>query len=125
MKGLIYQDVATVLRTQTDEYGDEFVADSAEVGCLFRYGMSLAHSNYVDSVGTDAHAYLDINNQFIIDNRHRLEGMYLIFNRYGNDEWYRIDREVIGRTLLTTNEDNCLHVNLSKVAPLQLGGTSS
>lgn len=119
MKGLTYKDPAVIYNLKRDVYGDEtIVADSADIKCLFLYSMSESHSGFVDDISTNAHAYLDIGNPFIQKNLYRLEGMYLVFNRYGEDNWYRIERAVIGRTVLTDNMDNNIHVYLSKSAAM-------
>lgn len=119
MKGLTYKDPATIYNLKRDEYGDEsIVADTAVIKCLFLYSMGSDQSNFVEGIKTDAHAYLDIGNKFIQANKHRLEGMYIVFNRYGEDVWYKIERVVIGRTVLLDNKDNNIHVYLSKSAAM-------
>lgn len=119
MKALEYKDPATIVRLAADEYGDmTVVQDQASILTLFLYGMSSNQNDYVDNIGTDAHVYLDIENSFILRNMERVEGMYLIFNRYGQDSWYKIERAKVGRTVLTDNVDNCLHCFLSKSAAL-------
>lgn len=119
MIGLRYKDEATILRLTVDEYGDESaVQDLTKIKVLFLYGMTSNQNDYVENIGTDAHVYLDIDNPFIARNMERVEGMYLIFNRYGEDEWYKIERAKVGRTVLTDNKDNCLHCFLSKSAKL-------
>lgn len=127
MKGLTYKDRAILLRLEADEYGDfTRIADRANILTLFRHGMSSNMANYVDNIGTDAHVYLDINNPFVARNMERVEGMYLIFNRYGENIWYKIERAIVGRTMLTDNKDNCLHCFLSKSAALlDIGNESS
>ena len=119
MKGLTYKDPAIIYNLKRDAYGDEtIVADSADIKCLFLYSMSAAERGFVEEINTDAHAYLDIDNPFIQKNMFRLEGMYLVFNRYGEDSWYKIERVVIGRTVLTDNKDNNIHAFLSKSAAM-------
>lgn len=115
MKGLVYQDRATIFRLNADEYGDFTIpVDVTEINVLFRHGMSSNHSDYTEPLGTDAHAYLDINNPFVARNMERVEGMFFVINRYGEDVWYKIERCIVGRTLLTDNVDNNLHVFLTK-----------
>lgn len=119
MKGLEYKDNARIVRLTMDEYGDlSTIEDEADIKVLFRFGMTSNQNDYVANLGTDAHVYLDINNPFIQRNLCRLEGMYLIMDRYGEDIWYKIEKSVIGRTLLTDNVDNNVHCWLSKSAAL-------
>lgn len=119
MIGLTYKDPATIIRLGADEYGDmTVIQDQATILTLFLYGMSSNQNDYVDNIGTDGHVYLDINNPFIQRNMERVEGMYLVINRYGEESWYKIERAKVGRTVLTDNKDNCLHCFLSKSAKM-------
>ena len=119
MKGLEYKDNARIVRLTMDEYGDlSTIEDEADIKVLFRFGMTSNQNDYVANLGTDAHVYLDIDNPFVQRNLYRLEGMYLIMDRYGEDIWYKIEKSVIGRTLLTDNVDNNVHCWLSKSAAL-------
>ena len=38
---------------------------------------------------------------------------YFVIERYGREDWYKIDRIKIGRTILTDNKDNNVHAFLS------------
>ena len=109
-------DFCRIVKITVDEYNRTSIEDEDwEVPCLFRFGLSENSSYYVDNTGTDAHCYVDLENDFIHRNEHHLEGMYLAFNRYGGSTiWYQISKTVIGRTLLTENEDNCIHLFLRK-----------
>lgn len=119
MKKLTYKDPAIIVRLEADEYGDlTIVKDQEEIKTLFFIGMTSNQNDYVNNLGTDAHTYLDIENDFIQRNLWRLEGMFIIFNRYGEDQWYKIERTKIGRTALTDNVDNCCHAYLSLSAKL-------
>lgn len=119
MKKLTYKDPAIIVRLETDEYGDlTIVKDQADIKTLFFIGMTSNQSDYVNNLGTDAHTYLDIENEYIQRNLWRLEGMFVIFDRYGEKVWYKIERIKIGRTALTDNVDNCCHAFLSLSASL-------
>lgn len=119
MKKLTYKDPAIIVRLETDEYGDlSVVKDQADIKTLFFIGMTSNQSDYVNNLGTDAHTYLDIENDYIKRNLWRLEGMFVVFDRYGEKVWYKIERIKIGRTALTDNVDNCCHAFLSLSASL-------
>lgn len=110
-------DFCRIVKPYIDEYSRMYIDEQDEhIPCLFRFGLSANQANYVDNTGTDAHCYVDLENEFIKNNKYRLEGFYLAFSRYGEDEiWYEISKTIIGRTLITTNEDNCIHLFLRKV----------
>lgn len=112
-------NVCRIVWCDIDEYNQYVIQDEdSSIPCLFRFGLSNNANNYVDNIGTDAHCYVDLANDFIIRNKHRLEGLYLSFTRYrGETLWYQISKVIIGRTLLTTNEDNCIHLFLKKAIP--------
>lgn len=118
MKTLEYKDDAILVKVKLNEYGDPELEEQADIKTLFRFGMSTMQNDFVANISTDAHAYLDIENPFVRNNLYRLEGMYLIMDRYGEPIWYKIEKSVIGRTLLTDNVDNNVHVWLSKSAAL-------
>lgn len=116
-------NVCRIVRCDHDEYNQLTILDEdGAIPCLFRFGLSSNSNNYVDNIGTDAHCYVDLANSFIIRNKHRLEGLYLSFTRYGGETiWYQISKVIIGRTLITTNEDNCMHLFLKKIVPPEFG----
>lgn len=119
MKKLDYKDLANIIRLESDEYGDlTIVKDQATIKTLYFIGMSSNQNDYVNNLGTDAHTYLDIENDFVKRNLWRLEGMYIIFDRYGEKVWYKVERTKIGHTSLTDNVDNCCHAWLSLSAKL-------
>ena len=118
MKTLEYKDDAILVKVKLNEYGDPELDEQADIKTLFRFGMSTMQNDFVANISTDAHAYLDIENPFVRNNLYRLEGMYLVMDRYGESIWYKIEKSVIGRTLLTDNVDNNVHVWLSKSAAL-------
>lgn len=118
MKGLTYLDPATLVKVKLNEYGDAELDELSDIKVLFRFGMSTMQANFVENISTDAHAYLDISSSFVRNNLYRLEGMYLVMDRYGESIWYKIEKSVIGRTLLTDNQDNNVHVWLSKSSAL-------
>lgn len=108
-------DFCHLILTGVDEYNRAYIEDEdGHVPCLFRFGMSQNTNYYIDNVGTDAHCYIDLNVPFVEENMHRLEGMYLIFNRYGEDICFLVSKSIIGRTLITENKDNCIHLFLKK-----------
>lgn len=118
---LVYKDAVTLLETGANGWGDETIIHVEHLMGLFHEGTSQSHSGYVDNIASQAHCYLDINNQFVQENAFRLEGMYLIANLYGGREkesWYKIDRVVVGQRKLLENDINCCHVFLQKVEAL-------
>ena len=119
MKKIVMKDECLLREYRTNKYGEMFVYDEAKVPCLFNFTFSQNHSNFVDNEISDATAYVDIDDMFVNENMMRLEGMYFLFNRYGQTLWYKITKTSVGRTLLTDNQDNNVFLNLQKTVPIK------
>lgn len=119
---LEYKDDLVLIQTAQDGWGDNIISHVEHLKGLFVQGNSQSESSYVEALGTDAHAYLDIENQFVLENAFRLEGMYLICNIFGgieNESWYKIARTKVGQRKLLENEVNNIHVFLTKCDALE------
>lgn len=114
---LTYKDPVILLETTQDGYGDNTVSHIEKINGLFVQGTSQSESSFVETIGTDAHIYLDIDNPYVRENAFRLEGMYLICNLLGGKEewaWYKISRCKVGQRKLLDNEINNIHCFLTK-----------
>ncbi len=80
------KDPVLLIETGQDGYGDNTVVHIEHLNGLFRLGASQSEINYVESLATDAHIYLDIENPFVKENAYRLEGMYIVANLQGGRE---------------------------------------
>ena len=112
-----YNDSVVLIDTKQDGYGDNTISHVKLVKALFNMGSSQSQSNYVETLGTDANVYLDIDNKFVQDYATRLEGMYIIANPYGgsnSEQWYKISSVSVGQDKLLSNKIDNIHCNLSK-----------
>lgn len=119
---LDYKDPIILVETGANGYGDESVVHVEHLLGLFHQGMSQTQINYVDTAGTDAHVYLDIENEYVKQNAFRLEGMYIVANLLGgpqSEAWYKISRVVVGQRKLLENDLNCCHAFLTKCEALE------
>jgi hypothetical protein len=117
MKKVICSEDCTIYQFSKNGYGDLELSSSNTVKCLFIFGQSRDTSNFVDIANTDAHAYLNIDDSFvqkIMTSDLKTNSYYFVIKRYGIDDWYKIEKIKIGRTILTDNQDNNVHVFLSK-----------
>lgn len=122
-KTLTYKDNVLLIDTTPDMYGDMAVSHMEHLRGLFVQGTSQSRSGYVDTISTDAHVYLDIENEFVKANAFRLEGMYVVVNLFGGDEnqqWFKISSVKVGQRKLLGNEVNNVHCHLTKSTPLDL-----
>lgn len=114
---LVYKDPVILIETAVDGYGDPAIGHIEYLNGLFVQGTSQSHGSYVDSIGTDAHIYLDIENPYVKENAYRLEDMYIIANLFGfseDESWYKISRVKVGQRKLLENDINNVHCFLQK-----------
>lgn len=119
---LEYKDDLTIYKMGQNGYGDFSIIEEIPVKGLFLQGTSNAFSNHVDNISTDAHVYLDIENEFIKQNAFRLEGFFLTCNTLGGEDeesWYRISSVKVGQRKLLDNDINNVHCRLTKAESLK------
>lgn len=116
---LDYKDVLNIYSTQlsADGYGTEFRGDTANVNGLFLVNTGWQHTNFQTNTTSDAEAYLDPNNEFIKSRGYRIEGMYITYQREGEDgtgSWYKITQVIVGEDKLLGNGVDNVNVQLKK-----------
>lgn len=119
---LTYKDDLTIYETGQDGYGDFSISKEVPVKGLFLQGTSSSFQSDTESIATDAHVYLDIENDFIKQNAFRLEGLFIkcnTLNGLDNESWYRIVSAKVGQRKLLDNELNNVHCRLVKVEALK------
>jgi hypothetical protein len=119
---LTYKDDLTIYETGQDGYGDFSILKEVPVKGLFLQGTSSSFQSDTESIATDAHVYLDIENDFIKQNAFRLEGFFIkcnTLNGLDNESWYRIVSAKVGQRKLLDNELNNVHCRLVKVEALK------
>lgn len=100
-----YPDSVILVDPVLDEYGSEKIGRMetvlASVGQVQGYAQT---SNQAD-ITSDAIAYLDPTNSFVVEKYNRLEGMLLIMSEgeAQADAWYRIVAISVGKKSLTSN----------------------
>lgn len=117
-----YLDTVTFYKVYSGGYGaSKLVESSGEVNCLFSQSTGYGHSNNQDFINSDAICYPDPENQFLIDNNYRLEGMYILApffdvdNEYG---WYKVTKVTVNRDLLIENKVGNIELALKKTSKL-------
>lgn len=119
---LTYKDDLTIYETGQDGYGDFSILKEVPVKGLFLQGTSSSFQSTTEAIATDAHVYLDIDNDFIKQNAFRLEGLFIkcnTLNGLDNESWYRIVSAKVGQRKLLDNELNNVHCRLVKVEALK------
>lgn len=116
---LIYKDELTLVEVSHNGFGDKVSSVVTEIDGLFLLSSGTTRSGNVEALTSDAHAYLDIDNEVITSKGYRLEGMYLKANPFAfedNESWYKIVRVIVGQKKLLDNEVDNVHVFLQKVS---------
>ena len=118
---LDYKDTVQLVSTHlsSDGYGTEIVDEIFDVNALFLSNTGWQHGNFQTSVTSDAEVYLDPEDEFVIENAYRLEGMYIIANRFdGTDEssWYKITQVIVGEDKLLDNQIDNVNCQLKKTS---------
>lgn len=118
---LDYKDTIQLVSTQlsTDGYGTEVIDEIHDVAGLFIENTGWVHSNFRSELVADAEVYLDPNDDFVIENAYRLEGMYILANRYGGTDalqWYKITQVIVGEDKLLDNQIDNVNCQLKKTS---------
>ena len=114
-------DTVKLATTTVDGYGDKTVTILTEVNALFIQKSSVTHSSNSDIETADTTIYLDPDNQILIDNMYHLEGMYIIAQPFGRDQyesWYKITSVTVAQRKLLDNDIDNIHCSLQKAASL-------
>lgn len=119
--GLDYKDTVRLISTQltSDGYGTEIVDEVHDVQALFLSNTGWQHGNFRTEILADAEVYLDPEDPFVIENAYRLEGMYILAERFGSDEdasWYKIEQVIVGEDKLLDNQIDNVNCQLKKTS---------
>lgn len=105
----------------SDGFGGQIVGEIEDVNALFIANTGQTHGNFQTNVISDAEVYLDHENEFVLNNFNRLEGMLVIANPFGEDEdqaWYLITDVITGQDKLLDNQVDNINCQLKKTKPL-------
>lgn len=119
---LEYKDTATFVTVTSVGYGNKKqLVEEEDVNCTFLQSTGFVHSNYRDTLDSDAICYPDPNNTFVLENYYRLEGMYIKMNLYDSPDsisWYKVIGVSVNRDHLLENEVDNVLLNLKKTRPI-------
>jgi hypothetical protein len=119
---LPYKDTATFYKVASDEYGrKKLVTEYEDVPVIFLQGIKVIQSGGKETLDADAVCYPDPENDFVVSNYNRLEGMFIKAPLYGvdnDDAWYRVESATVNRDHLLTNTIDNILLILKKSAKL-------
>lgn len=105
-----------VALTKKNMYGDASVLQEHEIKCAFFQQFNREAGGNQELTQSDAYAYLERDNAFIVGKSYQLQGLYFKINSFGTDQWYIITTVEVAQRKLLTNEVNNVLVNLQVVA---------
>lgn len=118
MRLLDYLDTATFFDAEPSGYGnDKTVNSQASVPVIFVQNTGFSRANFQESVSGDAICWPDPENEFIVANHNRLEGMYILAPLFGVDDedgWYKVIGVSVNRDHLLTNTIDNVELTLKK-----------
>lgn len=116
---IIYRDTVRLYRVTADGYNqNKTVASYCDVNAVFLSELGMTRSGFVSNVTSGSICYLDPEDDYVVNNYNRLEGVYLRASVYGQYEWYRIKEVVINRNHLLGDRVDNIEAYLDKVDPL-------
>lgn len=115
-----YNENATFYKVTSDGYGNnKILEESTDIPGIFIQGTGFLHSNNQDAIDADVVFYIDHENDFVINNWNRLEGMFMNCSPFGAPEhisWFRVNGVNISRDHLLTNTIDNVELLLKKSA---------
>lgn len=114
-------DTVRLATTTVDGYGDKTATVLTDVKSLFIQRTGVVHTDNADGVTSDATVYLDPQNEILLANMYRLEGMYIIAQPFGQtteESWYKISSVTVAQRKLLNNTIDNIYCRLEKVAGL-------
>jgi hypothetical protein len=114
-------DTVQLATTTVDGYGDKTATVLTDVKSLFIQRTGVVHTDNADGITSDAAVYLDPQNEILLANMYRLEGMYIIAKPFGQstgESWYKISNVTVAQRKLLDNAIDNIYCRLEKVAGL-------
>lgn len=113
-----YPDTVKLATTTPDMYGDRTVTVLTEVPASFIKRAGVTHGENTEGETSDAAVYLLPSHATVLENQDKLEGMYIISEPFGEENWYRIISVNVAERKLLNNAIDNVYCRLEKVAGL-------
>ena len=113
-----YPDTVKLATTTTDGYGDRTVTVLDEIPATFIKRAGITQGENREAETSDAAVYLLPTHAKVLEKKDELEGMYIIVEPYGDNNWYRISSANIAQRKLLNNAIDNIYCRLQKVAGL-------
>jgi hypothetical protein len=119
---LNYNETVTLYKTVSGNYANnKTVSVEAKIPCIWLQNTSYTHVGNQSIVESGTAFFPDPEDDFVINNHNRLEGMFVLAPIFGDDNdeaWYRIESVEVNRDHLLKNEINNIQCFLNKTSNL-------
>jgi hypothetical protein len=113
-----YPDTIRLATTTSDGYGDKTVTVLDEIPATFIKRAGLVQGDNSEGETSDAAVNLLPTNEIVVEKKDDLEGMFIIVEPFGDNNWYRISSANIAQRKLLNNTIDNVYCRLQKVAGL-------
>lgn len=117
-----FPDVVELVKTKKNKWGDEVIHERVAVKAIFHQGTGWTRGSYSNPITSDAIAYIDHRDEWVISNAFRLEEFKVVASPFGSPDnlsWYKVAMVDAPKKSLTTNKlDHCL-VQLDKTVEIK------
>lgn len=113
---MTYPDTVKLATTTVDGYGDKTVTVVDEIPASFIKRAGVVHNSNTEGETSDAAVYLLPTNAKVLENKDKLEGMYIIVSPFNESNWYKISSVNIAERKLLNNVIDNVYCRLEKVA---------
>ena len=116
MSLLNFPDSIVLVKTTVSAYGKPVYDSETAVNCIFVRNTGYLHNANQNSINSDAVAYLEPYNAFVITNEYRLEEYLVVvdWNEPEQDSWYKVTSTEVNRDSQLTNTIDSVTLNLKK-----------
>lgn len=124
---LVFEDTATLYKVRKNGYGNDIPQDGVDVPAIYEQSTGAGHGASQDFVSSDGVLFLPPNNEFLIDNGYRLEGMVAkinVFGYEGSEQYFKIVTVRPMRDTLIGNKVRHVECDLEKVGDFHAGEDS-
>lgn len=122
MKLFEYQDIVTIYSVASSGYGNtKSVTGYEDIPAVFLQNTGFEHNGFRDGINSDARCYVDPENDFVIAENYRLEGMYILaplFDATTDEGWYKVAQVNVNRDHLLGNTIDNVELILIKSVKL-------
>lgn len=113
-----YNGTVTFYRVESNGYSNSKISVGYWcVDALFLSNIGFAQGNNQEATTSDALVYPNPEDEFILDNMNKLEGLYVLApfcDVEDEDNWYKVTRAVINRKHLLDNDIDNIECSLKK-----------